>query len=887
MPRLALSPNYRLFIETNHEDHDEALTTAFAKGSGTGLLYLDTATEAYTEEPAFAYWKDFARLFLSLFSSIEHLDQKDLSSAIKIELPMEDCTRFLAMAPPMKGFEYICEESLKSLWQDIGEGLTTDIIRSGEPLHDYFNKKRSSVSLLGRVCFHLAENKKSPESPFAFLATYAHQVALDGTTKHVPLSRALEEYAGSHQKNVLLRLLSPIQKASTESNLIRNLSSSGAIFQTLAWNPKEAYNFLKDIPIFERSGIAVRVPNWWKAKKPQRPQVSIKLGENNLSLVGLNSLVDFSLSVVIGDEDLTQKEITELLKSSENLIFFKGQWIEVDREKLGDLLSKWKSASKSIGDGVSFGEAMRMLSGVASGIGGQTTDVEDPYVRVVLGDWLAEVLNQIRSPEMSNQLESSLKKHLKANLRPYQRQGVTWLYQLNQMRLGAILADDMGLGKTIQILSLLLLIRDLTPKQSRSLLVVPASLIGNWQNEIRKFAPSLEFFVAHPSGDGYDRPKSKNLDLVITTYGSLAKITWILESTWSVIIADEAQAIKNPSAKQTKTLKTLKASHRIALTGTPVENNISDLWSLFDFISPGLLGTAKEFESLIKKMTKTSQGAFAPIRRLIGPYILRRLKTDKKVIQDLPDKTEIKSYCYLSKGQAALYLKSVETLAADISMAEGIKRRGIVLAYLMRFKQICNHPSQFVKDGRFELKDSGKFQRLREICEVIADKQEKVLVFTQFKEMTEPLHDILRDIFGKPGLVLHGDTNIKKRAEMVTQFQSDDGPPYFVLSLKAGGTGLTLTAAPHVIHFDRWWNPAVENQATDRAFRIGQKKSVLVHKFICKGTLEEKIDLLIDSKRSLSSELLEDDGGAILTELSNEELLNLVSLDINSASLDV
>ncbi len=361
-------------------------------------------------------------------------------------------------------------------------------------------------------------------------------------------------------------------------------------------------------------------------------------------------------------------------------------------------------------------------------------------------------------------------------------------------------------------------------------------------------------------------------------------MAWLLDRDWSIIIADEAQAIKNPLAKQTKAIKRLKSKHRIALTGTPIENHLSDLWSLFDFVSPGLLGSAKDFEGFIKRAGKNGESPYAILRALVRPYILRRMKTDKNVISDLPDKTEIKTFCPLSKKQAVLYQASVESLAKEIKHADGIKRRGIILSYLMRFKQICNHPSHFTKDGDFSGADSGKFLRLKEICEVISEKQEKVLVFTQFKEITGFLADFLQAIFGRRGLVLHGETQVKKRFEMVQAFQKDDGPAYFVLSLKAGGTGLNLTAASHVIHFDRWWNPAVENQATDRAFRIGQKKKVLVHKFICKGTLEERIDALIESKQAISKEILEGADSVLLTELSNEELLKMVSLDINSAA---
>ncbi len=893
MTRIVLSPKYRLYIDGENGDEltefteITELSKSFAEGSGSGLLYLDRSTDVITEDPAFAYWKDFSRLYLSLFTATPNLEKREFKNdPVKIDLHPDDLSRFLTMAPPMKGAEYVNEDSLTFLWGEIGSTLQCEILKSNKGVVDYFESRHSSVNLLGRVCFHLAENKNSLETPFAFLVTYARQVSKDGNIQHIPLHRALEEYANSQQKSIFFRLLSPIHKASQESAFVKELTSSGDIYQTLAWTPKEAYRFLKDIPIFEKAGIAVRVPNWWKAKNPNRPQISVKLGDKAPSKMGLDALVDFSMSVVLGEQELNQKEIQDLLRSSENLIFFKGQWIEVDKEKLGDILAKWKTASRSVGDGLSFGEAMRLLSGVESGIGEAETAGEQSFVRVVSGQWLTEILDEIQSPETDRNIEQTLKSNLNANLRPYQKQGVVWLYRLNQLRLGGILADDMGLGKTIQVLSLFLLRRHLIKGASQNLLVVPASLIGNWKAELEKFAPSIKFWIAHPSGDGYQKPKNGNFDLIITTYGSLSKLEWLALVEWGVIVADEAQAIKNPVAKQTKALKSMKAQHRLALTGTPVENHLSDLWSLFDFVSPGLLGSSKVFESFMKRKAKSGENAYAPLKKLVGPYILRRLKTDKKVIQDLPEKTEMKSYCQLSKGQVVLYQKSVETLAREIAKIEGIKRRGVILSYLMRFKQICNHPSQFVKDGRFLETDSGKFQRLREICEVIADKQDKVLIFTQFKEMTEPLDVFLKGIFGKAGLVLHSETAIKKRSEMVEQFQREDGPPYFVLSLKAGGTGLNLTAASHVIHFDRWWNPAVENQATDRAFRIGQKKNVLVHKFICKGTLEEKIDALIESKQSMSHELLGEGDATLLTELGNEELLKIVTLDIDSAVND-
>jgi non-specific serine/threonine protein kinase len=349
------------------------------------------------------------------------------------------------------------------------------------------------------------------------------------------------------------------------------------------------------------------------------------------------------------------------------------------------------------------------------------------------------------------------------------------------------------------------------------------------------------------------------------------------------LVLDEAQAIKNAGSQQARAVKQLGAAGRIALTGTPVENRLSDLWSLFDFLNPGLLGDARAFARTAKNLAERTDQPYAPLRRLVQPYILRRLKTDKRVIADLPEKTEVRAFCGLTREQAALYEQRVQELAKKLDQTEGIQRRGMVLAYLMQLKQICNHPAQWEGQGGYTDGRSGKFERLTTLCEELAERQERVLVFTQFREITEPLAQLLREVFGRPGLVLHGGTAVSKRRALVDDFQREDGPPFFVLSLKAGGTGLNLTAASHVIHFDRWWNPAVENQATDRAFRIGQKRNVLVQKFVCRGTVEEKIDALIEGKSGLARDLLDQGGEQLLTEMNDEDLLRIVALDIHKA----
>jgi len=531
---------------------------------------------------------------------------------------------------------------------------------------------------------------------------------------------------------------------------------------------------------------------------------------------------------------------------------------------------------------------MRLVAG--AGISGEKSAVpaHADWSQTVAGPWLAETLAAMRSP--AGRLRVDPGRRLNGALRPYQQAGMQWLHLISQLGLGACLADDMGLGKTIQVISLLLVLKEQSGKGSKpSLLVVPASLLANWASEIARFAPSLRVTVVHPSvvRDESRKPMwpwtLAGVDLAITTYGFLARAAWLVETPWRLAVIDEAQAIKNSASKQTKTVKQIKASARIALTGTPIENRLGDLWSIFDFLNPGLLGSGKQFSTFVKQLAERPHNPYGPLRELVRPYILRRMKTDKSIIADLPDKTEVKAFCSLSRAQAALYQQAVEDLAKHLEDVEGIQRRGIVLAFLMRLKQICNHPSQWLGDNAWAEADSGKFARLRDITEEIAARQEKVLVFTQFKETTGPLAAFLRSVFGRPGLVLHGETTVAKRQDLVRQFQEDESVPFFVLSVKAGGAGLNLTAASHVVHFDRWWNPAVENQASDRAFRIGQTKNVLVHKFVCRGTVEDKIDQMITAKQNLAGDFLKGGAETVLTEMKDDDLLRLVTLDLAAA----
>jgi superfamily II DNA or RNA helicase len=881
------------------------LQQAFARGSGHGLLQLG-AGEVATDLPAvLSWWRDFASPYVTALCTLPADGQSGATA--HVALPAQELLQSLAeTAPPMAGAEYLTTQALARLWQDLDTAFATELSEAGGTIQDFLKRRDPAWNLVGRVHFNLAENRKDEEAPFAFIATYTTHLSQQAKAQHVPLGRALQEYSGASNQD-LLALLLPVQRAALQCDWLKAMVDSGEIFHPLRWTPQEAFALLRDASALEAAGIALRMPARWRSGRPARAQVTATLGTTQPSTLGADALLDFSMDVTLDGQTLSASEINDLLAQSDGLALIRGQWVEVDHHKLAATLHHFERVKEvASSQGLSFAQATRMLARAEADESPGTDAASVDWSQVVAGPWLARMLHELRAPEALASIEPGAA--LQAILRPYQQVGLRWLHLLTKLGLGACLADDMGLGKTIQVLSLLLVLKNPSgtakpargsgkaslqakPGQSAasSLLVAPASLLANWAGECARFAPGLRILVAHPSAmpaaelKAFDAARLGQVDLVITSYGTLVRLPWLTDTAWRLCVIDEAQAIKNPNARQTRAVKQLRAQARIALTGTPVENRLGDLWSIFDFINPGLLGTSGEFTALVKQLVKRQHNPYAPLRELVRPYILRRMKSDKSVIADLPDKTELKAWCPLSRKQAALYEAAVHELARDLQQADGIQRRGVVLAALMRFKQICNHPSQWLADNGWAEEDSGKWARLRELAEVIAARQDKVLVFTQFREMTTPIAAFLASVFGRPGLVLHGETAVKKRQELVRQFQDDESVPFFVLSLKAGGAGLNLTAASHVIHFDRWWNPAVENQATDRAFRIGQKKNVLVHKFVCRGTVEEKIDDLIESKRQLSTDLLEGGAELMLTEMKNDDLLKLVALDIHTA----
>ncbi|HAT72854.1 MAG TPA: ATP-dependent helicase [Elusimicrobia bacterium] len=897
-PAIAVNPRGHLYWDSSggEETWPDGLAAvrtekAFSPGSAQGLLHL-VSRELDTPLPAgVSFWRELGRRYLSAFCRGVMPGATDMPPSLP---PPEDELRsWLERLPPMKGGEYLTAAALAEIWTGFDAYVRTAAAAHPGGPAEFIKLLNPAWHSVGRVVFHLAENPKNGNYPFAFLATYAAGMSGHGRLKYQPLAEALKEYAGEDNKAALLRLLSPVRSASEKSALARELLETGALFKPLAWTPPQAYRFLKEAPILAEGGVIVRLPDWWRASQAPRARVNVKLGNAAGTALGLNTLLDFTVEKSLDGEPLTDAEWEALMRSSGGLALIRGRWVEADAEKLGAALEHWEKMKRSANEGVTLAEAMRMLSGAnidgAPEDGAGNAAVKE-WSGIKAGTWLEATLAKLREPGKAGEPPSA--PGLLAVLRPYQKTGVGWLRFMTELGLGACLADDMGLGKTVQVLALLLARKAARRAGRPSLLVAPASLLTNWRAEILRFAPGLKHRILHPSELSAEDWKAAQkdfgkaaagCDLVLTTYGLVARLESLRKTRWDVVALDEAQAIKNPAARQSRAVKELDCAQRLVLTGTPVENRLGDLWSIFDFLNPGLLGSATRFGEFIKS---GPQDGCAPgaLRALVKPYILRRMKTDKSVIADLPDKTEVKTYCGLAPKQAALYGAAIRELAEKLENAEGMARRGLVLAYLTRFKQICNHPSHWLRDGGYAEAESGKFQRLRAIAEEIASRQEKALVFTQYQEMTGPLLEFLAGIFGRAGLALHGGTPVKARRGLVDAFQAENGPPFFVLTAKAGGSGLNLTEASHVIHFDRWWNPAVENQATDRAFRIGQKRNVLVHKFVCRGTLEERIDEMLTDKARLADSVIGGGGEKLLTEMNNQDLLKFVALDINRAA---
>ena len=688
---------------------------------------------------------------------------------------------------------------------------------------------------------------------------------------------------------------------SFEQHLLLNLGYAARIYPQL-WQGLEtdqpigipldigaALDFLQESAwVLENAGYKVMVPAWWTPKGRQRAKIKLRAkgkssssaNDKSKSYFSQERLVQYQYELAIGDQKISEAEWLELVQAKSPLVQFRGQWMHLDQDKMQEMLTFWKTQQAENPD-MTLLDFMRMTAA-----GGE--DVEVDFNR---DKTLAQMLKQLQDKSQLDAISDP--QTLQGTLREYQKRGVSWLHYLEQLGLNGCLADDMGLGKTVQVIARLAQEREQAAKNESmppTLLIAPTSVVGNWRKEIQKFAPHLRSIVHH----GNERAKTvkdfelmvEQNDVVITSFSLARKDSKLFDAVpWHRIVLDEAQNIKNPKAAQTKAILKLSATHRLALTGTPVENRLLDLWSIFNFLNPGYLGKQaqfrKSFELPIQKDNDRMQSA--TLKRLVEPFILRRVKTDKSIIKDLPDKVEQKLYCNLTKEQASLYEAVVKDISSDIDEMEGIQRKGIILSTLLKLKQICNHPRQFLQDeSDFLPERSHKLSRLTEMIAEVMEEGESLLVFTQFTELGDALEKYLRQVHHYNTYYIHGGTNRDKRERMITEFQDPDtGPSVFILSLKAGGVGITLTKANHVFHFDRWWNPAVEDQATDRAFRIGQQKNVFVHKFVAIGTLEERIDEMIEDKKKLAGAIVGSDE-SWLTELDNESFKKLITLSKNA-----
>lgn len=785
---------------------------------------------------------------------------------------------------------------------------------------DYYQEKGLSFAVSGQIFFHLAESKRA-QYPFAFMASYTELE--NGHVQHYALAHALEKY--KHDQAYILQLISSLSTLEKESSLISKLLNTGELFQPVYFSDEEANQFLHELELYERVGIRAKVPRWWaRVHQPAKVQLKVETG----AAFSKDKLLSFRPEIEYNGITVSPDELEEFLRMSEGLHAFKGTWIEVDHKRITELLAKANDLHEQTRGGLSLLDSLQLAT--------KNQDFLD--ISCVLS-YFKEALNKLTTCE-----NYTLPASVHANLRAYQLQGYLWLRAMDELNLGVILADDMGLGKTLQIIAYLDALRTQercgalsldsggndgnegnggneaplangandalapaaapvpaddapvpvaaddapvpvpasnAPAQKAAtrsprnvLIVMPSSLLANWEEELKKFAPSAPFVTYH------GKTRSIGPFITLTSYGMLKREAALLQQQWDVVILDEAQAIKNTSSQQTKAVKLLHSRMRIALTGTPIENDLMDLFSIFDFILPGYLGSAYSFQKYAR-MLETKTHGYQQLQQATAPFIMRRVKTDKAIISDLPKKMEHKEYIDLTPKQAALYRKTLAAFKKAIEdTTNQTDRRGMIFATLTHLKQITNHPSQYSGNDVYKPSESGKFIRLAQLVEDIYNARERVLIFTQYKEIIPHLSAFLCDTLGPSvqPLVLHGGVSPQERQKVVDAFNGDSYHPFMILSLRAGGVGLNLTGANHVIHFDRWWNPQIEKQASDRAYRIGQTKDVMVHYFICRQTLDMSIDELLEKKKYLSASAIAENKAPSLTTLSNKELYEFFAL---------
>ena len=767
-------------------------------------------------------------------------------------------------------------------------GTTSDLAELSSQIQLWRRPVALAATSPLRLCFRLEEPEAFPSVPRNAVSSSADSWHLryllqphDDPSLMIPVEElwsrgrgkesAIRQLGPKAREYTLFALGQAVQIYSEISDSLQKAKPSG-----LDMNVHGAHKFLTEqAGLLEQAGFGVMLPSWW-TRKGTKTRISVKANVKSPRMQGssglsLDTIVAFDYELALGDKKLTLRELEDLARLKEPLVRLRGQWVELSPQEIQDAIEFWKTRPG--------GEAsVRDLVKLSLGVGESATGFDFDGVKAT--GWIKKLLEQLEINADFEELNAP--KAFVGNLRPYQLKGYSWLAFLRRWGLGACLADDMGLGKTIQTLALIQ--RDWETNGRRPvLLVCPTTIMNNWQKEAARFTPDLPIVIHHGVGrkKGQSFKKEASLHaIVICSYGLLQRdIKLLKEVNWAGVVLDEAQNVKNPETKQSRAARSIGADYRIALTGTPVENNVGDLWAIMEFLNPGFLGNQTEFKRnfFVPIQANRDPQASERLKRITTPFILRRLKTDRTIISDLPEKLEMKVFCPLTREQASLYAAVLKEIEDPLESAEGIDRRGMILATLSKLKQVCNHPAQFLGDNSAIPERSGKLSRLTEMLEEVMEVGDRALVLSQFAKMGEILRRHLQERFGREVLFLHGGVSRRKRDQMVDRFQNDNGPPVFILSLKAGGTGLNLTQASHVFHFDRWWNPAVENQATDRAFRIGQTRNVQVHKFICAGTLEDRIDEMIERKKEITENVL-GTGEGWLTELSNEEIRDVFAL---------
>ena len=856
------------------------LERAFAAGAGRGMLDLLRYGAPAGAAPVLTWLRDRTRERMAEYLRLLRLGEDTWPS-----LGESEAAKLLEGMPPLYGGE-MSAGRLRNWFEELPRALADLACRECCSPEEWLSRLGEGWQQLGMICFHLAENagQNAQDAPFAFLSTFVYKVGQDGKPRHLPLGNAATMLA--NDREALLALLRPLRRAAEMDDFLRELINSREVYKPCAWTARRALRFLGVVPQLEEAGIEVRVVNLWKKMPPRvELQVQVELAEqghagDGAPSVNIHSLLHFSPQIVLGDQRLSEEEWRQLLEGDDGLVRFRGEWVVLDRDRLKELLEKWSRASSMAYSGIPMITGLRFLMGQRLDPSAALPPVQQD-VHPVAGARLAIALSNLHFGNEAPSVPAELQRVL----RPYQQEGVRFLANVTEAGFGACLADDMGLGKTLQVIAWLAHLEKrgrIGGTAGAALVVTPASLLMNWQQELARFAPQLKVLLLHPYALSrtqisllHSNPAElmRGMHVVLTTYGIASREEKLArEIVYPALVLDEAQAIKSEHSQRTHAMLRYGSPRRVALTGTPVENTLTELYSLFEYLNPGLLGTMKEFSTMVREMGTD----YTRLRRLVRPFVLRRVKSDPSLLPDLPPKTELPAYCLLTPEQARLYAKEVENLRAVLAEPDASTRVMLVLPILGKLKQICNHPAQYLGESYYDPAASGKFERLGHVARRIRDAGESCLIFTQYRSIMPHLHDYLEEIFGAPGLMLHGEIPIPERKRLVEEFQTPGGPPFFVLSLRAAGTGLTLTRANHVVHFDRWWNPAVENQASDRAHRLGQEKPVMIHPIICTGTIEENIHGMLRKKTAMSEALFSGGMEKLLLHLSAEELLALV-----------